>query len=214
MNWNESLANPIEWMFRMSRAWSVCLAGCGMCVSERGCLARGAVGMNLSEQAVGRVAALQASLHSTQPIEHSIVLHSSLASPTFRYVWSWFFLNDMMMASHISKNALSPLSSPHPPFFYNCSTFQVPYESSQAAQNHRWNCDPGMKPAPRRYFFFERNSSVLGIKKVNVTSQCWLCAIILSSFQLLSQLTGFLEACRNHYASRGDIVMLLCRCEQ
>ena len=54
INWNESLASPIEGMFRMSRVWSICLAGCGMCVSERGCLARGAVGMNLSEQSVGR----------------------------------------------------------------------------------------------------------------------------------------------------------------
>ena len=54
INWNESLASPIEGMFRMSRVWSICLVGCGMCVSERGCLARGAVGMNLNEQSVGR----------------------------------------------------------------------------------------------------------------------------------------------------------------
>jgi len=48
----------------------------------------------------------------------------------------------------------------------------------------------------------------LEIKKVHLTSQCWLCASVLSLFQVLSQLTVFLEACRSHCAITGDVVML------
>lgn len=128
-------------------------------------------------------------------------------------MWSWFFLNDVTVASRISMKALSSLCSNL--FFKSCSTLLVLYDSSQIAQTH-----PSLELWPvyeahMHAFCLASFFPFLEIKKVNLISQCWLCTSVLSLFQVLSQLAFFLEAYRNHYAVRGDVVMLfVCLSEQ